>query len=104
MDICINAMLGWMDKLISLRAERQRREARHEKFTHENCTLSTIHLSPAGLGLVMMKMNGNNNYQGTIGEGKGGESSGTGDIPSDPRLTLTVMVIFHICIFMKIIT
>ena len=96
-------MLGWMDKLISLRAEGQRRKARHEKFTHENFTLSTIHLSPAGLGLVMMKMNGNN-YQGTIGEGKGGESSGTGDIPSDPRLTLTVMVIFHICILIQIIT
>ena len=29
-------------------------------------------------------------YHGTIGEGKGGESSGTGDIPSEPRLTLNI--------------
>ena len=34
--------------VISLRAERRRREARREKFTHENSTLSTIHLGPAG--------------------------------------------------------
>ena len=33
---------------ISLRAERRRREARREKLTHENCTLWTIHLGPAG--------------------------------------------------------
>ena len=45
-----------MDKLTSLRAERRRREVRHEMFTHVNCTLPTIHLGPAGrrraLGLV----------------------------------------------------
>ena len=34
--------------VISLRAECCRRKARREKFTHENCTLSTIHLGPAG--------------------------------------------------------
>ena len=34
--------------IMSLRAERRRHEARREKFTHENCTLSTIHLGPAG--------------------------------------------------------
>ena len=27
-----------------------------EKFTHKNCTLLTVHLGPAGLGLVMMMM------------------------------------------------
>ena len=37
-----------MDKLTSLRAERRRREVRREKFTHEKCTLPTIHLGPAG--------------------------------------------------------
>ena len=37
-----------IDKLTSLRAERRRREARREKFTHKNCTLLTIHLGPAG--------------------------------------------------------
>ena len=37
-----------MDKLTSLRAERRRREARREKFAHENCTLPTIHLGLAG--------------------------------------------------------
>ena len=46
--------------IVSLRAERRRREARCEKFSHENCTLSTIHLGPAGrkagLCLVMMVM------------------------------------------------
>ena len=31
-----------------LRAERCRREARRDKFTHKNCTLPTIHLGPAG--------------------------------------------------------
>ena len=35
--------------VISLRAERHRREARREKFTHGNCTLSTIHLGRPGL-------------------------------------------------------
>ena len=49
-----------VDKLTSLRAERRRREVRHEKLTHVNCTLPTIHLGPAGrrpaLGLVMMMM------------------------------------------------
>ena len=34
--------------VISLRAERRRREVRREKFTHKNCTLPTIHLGPAG--------------------------------------------------------
>ena len=34
--------------VISLQAERRRREARREKFTHENCTLSTIHPGPVG--------------------------------------------------------
>ena len=34
--------------IIFLRAERRRREARREKFTHKNCTLPTIHLGPAG--------------------------------------------------------
>ena len=33
---------------IFLRAERHRREARREKFFHENCTISTIHLCPPG--------------------------------------------------------
>ena len=35
-----------------------RREARREKFTHQNCNLSTIHSRPsrpkAGLGLVVI--------------------------------------------------
>ena len=34
--------------IISLRAERRRREARCEKFTHENLALPTIYLGPAG--------------------------------------------------------
>ena len=34
--------------IISLRAVRCKRKARREKFTHENCTLSTILLGPAG--------------------------------------------------------
>ena len=34
--------------VISLPAERRRREARREKFTHENCTLSTIYLGQPG--------------------------------------------------------
>ena len=34
--------------IISLRAERRRREARREMLTYKNCTLSTIHLGPAG--------------------------------------------------------
>ena len=33
---------------ISHRAECCRGETRHEKFTHENCTLLAIHLGPAG--------------------------------------------------------
>ena len=37
-----------MEKLLSPRAERRRREARRDKITHENCTLPTIHLGPAG--------------------------------------------------------
>ena len=31
-----------------LQAERRRCEARRAKVTHENCTLPTIHLGPAG--------------------------------------------------------
>ena len=34
--------------IVFFRAERRRREARREKFTHESCTLPTIHLGPAG--------------------------------------------------------
>ena len=34
--------------IVSLRAERRRREARREKFTCENLTLPTIYLGPAG--------------------------------------------------------
>ena len=49
----------------SLRAERRRREERREKCTHENCTLPTIHLGPAGrrpsLGLVRIKLENNPN-------------------------------------------
>ena len=50
MLIMISYFIGLIiiDKLTFLRAERRRREARREKFTHENCTLPTIHLGPAG--------------------------------------------------------
>ena len=36
-----------IDKLTFLRAERRRREARREKFTHENCTLPTSRPGPS---------------------------------------------------------
>ena len=42
MSVCLS------QTLISFRAECRRREERREKFSHENCTLQTIHLGPAG--------------------------------------------------------
>ena len=49
-----------MEKLPSLRAEHQRREARCDKFTYETCTLPQDPLRPsrpkAGLGLVMIML------------------------------------------------
>ena len=59
---CEMSIYVMSEKYISLRAESCRREARREKFTHENCTLPTIHLGPAGwrpaLGLVNICING----------------------------------------------
>ena len=50
--------------------------------------------------MVITNNDYDDDYHGTIGDGKGGENSGTGDIPSDPRLTFTIMVMMGMMMMM----